>query len=43
MTDILQWIDDLPKWGQLIVMLLVMFAGIGLFGLMTYGDGDGYD
>jgi hypothetical protein len=43
MTDIAQWWDGLPKWGQLIVFFISMFGFTGLFALLTSGSEDGYD
>lgn len=43
MFDIVQWANDLPKWGQIILFFISMFAFTFLFALLTAGGDDGYD
>lgn len=43
MTDIVQWVNDLPKWAGTILFFVWCFVFTGVFALLTSGGGDGHD
>lgn len=43
MIDIVQWVNDLPKWGGTLLFFVWCFVFTGIFAILTSVGGDGYD